>query len=196
MTRLEWFAELARSVLEKDPRPEELQTWEAEHRDPWIPARRYYRFLYEAARLIRPAVIVELGTDSGYGTIHLARGHPAGLIVSIDITHERIEERAEHVLYLKADSTSELAVGTVKALGPVGLILFDSLHTQTHVAREFELYDPLCESGALQLFDDIEESPSMRLFWEELPEPKLSIPELHPTWQKGRTPGFGIRVKP
>ena len=52
-----------------------------------------------------------------------------------------------------------------------------------------------CAKGAIQLFDDVEESKDMRSFWNELPEPKMLLNELHPQWGR-RVPGFGVRIKP
>jgi cephalosporin hydroxylase len=189
---------LSESVLRNDPRPIEMQAWQREHPKRWIPARRYYSLMYALARVYEPEVMVELGTDHGYGAWHLAAGNPNGLVVAVDVTFDRLERELipDNVELVRMDSRA--AVGEVRRLAdgrPVGLVFFDSTHNREHASEELRLYDPMCDRGAIQLFDDVTESVDMRRFWKGVPEPKLLLPKMHPRWNS-KVPGFGVRVRP
>jgi predicted O-methyltransferase YrrM len=190
--------DLAASVLVDDPRPDSMQEWQRQHPDPWIAARRYYRFLYEYARQYRPRVMVELGTDHGYGAWHMAAGNPDGLVIAVDLTHEHVEEitRLPNILAVTGDATKAVSAVRDAASGrTIDLLVVDDAHEPGHARREVDLYTPLCSFVAVQCFDDIEYPRSMRRFWADLDGEKLYLPELHPCWRDGsRRPGFGVRI--
>lgn len=189
---------LAGSVARSDPRPPDMQAWQRDHPDRWIAARIYYRFLYAVAHIFKPQVMVELGTDHGFGAWHLAAGNPEGIVIAVDLTLERVEVRPNNVVHVVGDSSSEEILEEVKVAAlyrPFDLVFFDSTHSEKHTSREFELYDPLCRSGAFQFFDDVTESADIKRFWDTLPGPKTELNNLHTKWGK-RDPGFGARIKP
>jgi len=187
---------LASAVAAVDPRPDDMQTWQAGHADKWIHARHYYRLLYAYAHHARPAVMVELGTDYGYGAWHLACGNPDGQVIAVDVDLSRVEKSGTNMVFWQADSLEAAEQVTAIAGGPIDLLIVDSLHTHEHAAAEFKLYDRLCAPGALQCFDDILYPREMRDFWDNLPGPKEKLTHLHPTWSHSGPPGFGVRVKP
>lgn len=187
---------LAHKVVKADPRPPNMIQWQRTHPDKWIGARFYYRLMFILAELLKPPVMVELGTDKGYGAWHFAAGNPDGRVIAVDLTLERLEIEPDGVTFVTAN-TLDVANG-VEGLSfgdPIGLILFDSTHTKEHAEKEFSLYDRLCAPNAVQLFDDVMESRSMQEFWSSLPEPKILLEELHPRWGH-LMPGFGARIKP
>lgn len=186
---------LAQSVLRDDPRPAYMQEWQNNHTDRWIPPRHYYKFMYALAHTYELQVMVELGTDCGFGAWHLAEGNPNGLVIAVDQTLERVEVHT-HAHWIKSDTRQ--AINLVKDSSkdkPIDLIFFDSTHSSEHAMHEFTVYDPECVTGAIQLFDDVMESEDMRRFWDALPEPKMLLNELHPKWGHN-LPGFGVRIKP
>ena len=185
--------QIADSVIKIDPRPECMRRWQCEHSAKWIQARLYYRFLYALAQKYKPQIMIELGTDRGYGAWHLAEGNPDGLVIAIDVelgavvnTHIMNVRHIENDTIQAIDKVTQL-IGDKQ----IGLIFFDSTHTKAHVQKEYQAYTPLCEKGAIQLFDDILESAEMYEFWDELPEPKLLLRNLHPKWGK-REPGLAV----
>lgn len=188
---------LAKSILTNDPRPIFMQEWQRDHKDKWIAARHYYKFLYTIAKVYPSEIMVELGTDKGYGAWHMAEGNSKGLVVAVDITLDRLEVKPKNVYHVCSDTVESMeSVRQLIDNRLVDIILFDSTHSDKHASKEFELFDPICCSGCIQLFDDITESADMMNFWNSLPGSKALLNELHPTWGGRRTPGFGIRVKP
>jgi len=186
------------SVLAEDPRPDDLRAWERDHPDTWIRQRPYYRFLYGYAKQVRPAIMVELGSDHGYGAWHMARGNQAGKVVAVDVTFDRFEPMCllANVSRVQGDSVL-MARALIDALdGPIGLLMVDSEHTHKHAAAEFKAYDKACAPGALQVFDDINHPAEMRAFWADLPGPKAELNALHPNKLSGEVVGLGVRVKP
>ena len=192
---LDDLKKLARSILRTDPRPLFMQQWQNNHTDRWIPPRHYYKFMYALASIYKLRVMVELGTDCGFGAWHLAEGNPDGIVIAVDKTLERVENKPNNVHHIEADTLDGKPDVIGKARNPLNLVFFDSTHSKDHAMREFNAYDPYCAKGAIQLFDDVEESKDMRSFWNELPEPKMLLNELHPQWGR-RVPGFGVRIKP
>lgn len=193
---LDDLKKLARSILRTDPRPEFMQHWQNNHKDRWIPPRHYYKFMYALASIYKLQVMVELGTDCGFGAWHLAEGNPDGIVIAVDKTLERVEKKPDNIIYIEGDTVDACSDVITKANGKLfDLIFFDSTHNSEHAMNEFLEYDPQCANGAIQLFDDAMESRDMRSFWGELPGPKLFLNELHPQWAR-RVPGFGVRIKP
>ncbi len=192
------LADLVSRCATSDPRPADMQEWQATHPNPWIHGRLYYRLLYEWARVYKPAVMVELGTDHGYGAWHMARGNPGALVIAVDVTLERVEPllMLGNIAFLPIDTLDPNVSAAVRKAGPVGLIHFDDAHESRHLAAEFEAFDPLCGAGALQCFDDIAESADMRRAWEAIPEPKMQARALHALRPNGRPAGYGVRLKP
>jgi cephalosporin hydroxylase len=115
----------------------------------------------EAISEIRPAVILEAGTNRGGSALFYAHLlellDNGGRVVSVDIermhdlTHPRID-------FLIGSSTSEEILDTMRAVidqagGPV-MVVLDSDHRRDHVAAELEAYAPLVTSGSLMLAQD------------------------------------------
>jgi cephalosporin hydroxylase len=112
--------------------------------------------IQEVLAEVRPALLIECGTNRGGSALFYARLFDqmgCGRIVTIDIeklhqlNHPRIE-------FIVESSTSEAIAARVRAVataaaaqGPV-LVILDSDHTAAHVEREMELYGPLVTPGS------------------------------------------------
>ena len=108
---------------------------------------------------IRPEVIIECGTNQGGSALFFAdvcelvgNGH----VYSVDVVpppalaHPRLT-------FLQGSSTDSAVVGRLRAMigsqAPV-MVSLDSLHHQTHVARELELYSPFVTVGSYLVVED------------------------------------------
>jgi cephalosporin hydroxylase len=126
--------------------------------------------LQETIAELRPAVIIESGTNRGGSALFMAHLFDLlgdGRVITIDIekqhtvTHPRIT-------FLTGDSVSPATLAAVRdALGaPAGpvMVILDSDHRQQHVAAEMEAYAPFVTSGSYMLVQDgvIDVLPSFR----------------------------------
>ncbi len=137
--------------------------------------------LQEAIAEIRPAVILETGTNRGGSAMFYANLldllGAGGRVVTVDI--ERMHDLAHpRIEFLIGTSVGEEVLGKMRSAaeqagGPV-LVVLDSDHRREHVAAELELYAPLVTSGSLMLAQD-------------------GIVDAHPMFAEGR-PGPGPAI--
>jgi cephalosporin hydroxylase len=116
--------------------------------------------IQETIAEVRPALIVETGTDQGGSALfyaHLLDLLGRGSVMTIDVapppdvSHERIE-------FVTGSSTDPDVAAKVReraaaADGPV-MVILDSDHSRDHVAAELELYAPLVTPGSYLLSQD------------------------------------------
>lgn len=144
--------------------------------------------LQEAISEIRPALLLETGTNRGGSALfyaHLFDLLGCGRVVTVDV--ERMHQ-LEHprIHFLIGSSLSEatlerMRAAVVAADGPV-LVVLDSEHSQEHVAAELAAYHQFVTPGSLLLCQDgvIDELP---LFPRARPGPLPAIREflaVHP----------------
>jgi cephalosporin hydroxylase len=116
--------------------------------------------IQEAIAEIRPALLIEIGTNRGGSArfyAHLMDLLGTGRVLTVDVAdlndldHPRIE-------FLHGDSVSpeiadRVAEAAGEADGPV-MVILDGEHARDHVARELELYAPLVTPGSVLLSQD------------------------------------------
>ena len=159
-----------------------------------FPPSAYYRFLKHLAAEMKPALSVVLGVCGGGCCLHLAQGYGRGRVVGVDEAYDH----PEHITYIKQNhanftfwmgdsvySASEI----VKDFGPVDILFIDTVHTYERTMAEYDTWRPYLSSGAVVCFDDLYR-PGMQQAWDELPEPKVRLDELHDGAEDGG--GFGV----
>lgn len=114
----------------------------------------------EALAEVRPALLIETGTNDGGSAIfyaHVMEQLGDGRVLTIDIVEA---PRPEHprVTYLRGSSVDPETVARVeeevaRAGGPV-MVILDSDHACSHVAQELELYASFVTPGSLLLSQD------------------------------------------
>ena len=163
----------------------------------------YRNFLFWVVRIIPPPkVIVELGTDTGVTTAHMAMaaGSIKDMVISVDIdTSLRIIEnvagafgRDVRATFVGADSLDFLRSYSGS---PIALAYLDTDHSYERVSEEFRLVKPMMAEGGIVCVDDILLHEGMRRFWDEVREEKLDLSELHTQLQAPHLPrgtGFGV----
>src|SRR5262245_52420851 len=145
---------------------------------------------------VKPALVVETGVAHGGSLVfhasilELLGGDREVIGVDIDIrAHNRVEIEkhplAKRINLIQGSSTDEATVRQVReriaGRGPVVVIL-DSDHTHTHVARELELYSPLVNSDSYLIVMDTS--------IEFLPAGQVK----DRTWGKGNKPMNAVNV--
>jgi cephalosporin hydroxylase len=116
--------------------------------------------IQEAISSIRPALLIETGTDHGGSALFYANLMDLlgeGEVVTIDIV-QRHNLSHPRIGFLHGSSTDPNIVDEVqgrveKAGGPV-MVILDGNHDRDHVASELELYAPFVTPGSLLLSQD------------------------------------------
>lgn len=186
------IAEASRST--PDTRPE----WLEKMRDTDSEYAIYYRFLYELAKAIKPAWILETGTRLGLSAAQLAMGCPTAKVITIDIdpqskgrfSSQENLKNLSNVIPITSDSRKAKELFP-KECNQFGIIYLDSDHTYDVVSPEFKIYREMLVPGGVMVFDDITLNPEMRRFWTEVPQPKVELNFLHRLCGAG----FGAYVK-
>lgn len=112
---------------------------------------------YAVVRALRPAVVVETGTDKGLGTVVLAaallrNGH--GRLTSVDINPSSgylVQDQYADVTDLRVQDSLQ---GIAAVRGPIDLFIHDSWHSPEHEAAEFAVATPLLSDDARVLSDN------------------------------------------
>jgi cephalosporin hydroxylase len=120
--------------------------------DLWI----YQEILHE----LRPELIIECGTASGGSAAYLASMCDlvgCGRIVSIDIESKPDRPVHPRITYLHGSSVDPDVVAQVRAMVPADghvLVILDSDHSATHVARELSTYCDMVTVGSFLVVED------------------------------------------
>ncbi len=143
--------------------------------------------LINAINPINPKIIVEIGVNHGGSTVfwdHLVG--PDGLVIAIDRCGHQGDImsmfRPEFCDYvpvsdlrlIDGDSHDEETFEKVKtslASRPIDFLFIDGDHAYEGCKMDYEMYGPLVRKGGIIGFDDVV-SPSLKPYWNELPEPK------------------------
>jgi predicted O-methyltransferase YrrM len=156
------------------------------------PTSTYYRFFHELVRNYGPFDVLEIGAYLGSSTAHLAYGN-SGKVVTVDIEPNAIAAVSamgfKNVIPVLGNST--FVLDKIVEHGPFDLFFIDGNHTFNSMYGEYVTFFPHVRKGGLIFVDDIEldmETDEMRIAWDYVEGPKVSIPELHDT-------GFGVAVK-
>jgi diamine N-acetyltransferase len=150
----------------------------------------YYRYFYDLARALQPAVTFEIGTCEAKSAAHLAAGNPAGLVITLDIraSAKQFADRLALPNLVSILCNSLEAPQQLRYVPMIDVLFIDGDHRFEQSFREYALYRPFVKEGGLIFFDDIEISDEMRRLWDAIPDPKEALPKLHYT-------GFGVASK-
>ena len=128
---------------------------------------------------LRPDLVIETGSHTGGSALFLRDMlrlvcDGAGWVISIDVDVSKLQPitQVDGVKFLKASSIEFEAVAFVKAhIAAYGckrvMVILDSDHAQTHVAKELELYAPLVTVGSALIVEDTSNHEGARAAAEE-----------------------------
>lgn len=140
------------------------------------------RFLYRLARLLRPSVVLELGTCVGFSAAYLATaikdGGIGGHVHTVEGGPERVRWAARTLRSLGLDDVATIShlrhevaiVDFVPRIGPVDLAFVDSDHIRERTLAYFDALRSCVSLSGVIVFDDIDWSASMRRGWAEIRE--------------------------
>lgn len=160
-----------------------------------VSSATYYRFLYRLAMAAKPEFIVELGSEYGRSTAHLAACGARVLAVDSCPKKEVMDviARYNNVQLRITDSTERDVLDNVKD-GSVDICFFDSDHYCYQVMKEYGVWFQKMKPGGVMLFDDITMDGTMIQAWWLLEKmsphlERIELPQLHHS-------GFGAIIIP
>ena len=125
-----------------------------------VPAH-YYRFLFRLVGLMKPALVLELGTSYGHSSSVMADACPDSKIITVNIMNELREEcRRQNVVYVNNDSLVKVDLDR-----SIDILFIDTEHDGIRCEKEFDLYCKNLSKDSIVLFDDIHWTDGMRRFW-------------------------------
>ena len=175
-----------------------IKSWVKEASDrkaypsPLFPPSLYYRFFRVMAEHLKPNLTVVLGVCGGGDCLHFALGNPQGQVVGVDLEYDH-PEQLQHVKYTCSNfsfwhgDSLKSAASIFSHYGTVDILFIDTTHTKEQTWAELNAWGPYMSDNYIICFDDLKRK-EMGNIWDELPEPKLRLDELHPIAEGG----FGI----
>ena len=167
----------------------------------WAP---YLRFMYHCVQAFGMRLVLELGTYNGTCAAHMASANPYTHVITVDVNPRRgAFEAAEHyrnITVLTGDSCDfHDAVASEGLL--INMLFLDTMHDGITPRLELDTYKDLLAEVSFVVVDDLL-GPThlervMMDFWNELPDPKVLLHELHPKRDgvvHHDAPGFGVCV--
>lgn len=112
-----------------------------------------YRAVIDATK---PEVIVETGTRTGASALWFAKQPGMQRVITVDISQDALTHMTDDVAYVVGDSADPETVEHVREVvaGRRCMVVLDSDHSGSHVAREIELYGPLVSPGCYLVVED------------------------------------------
>jgi predicted O-methyltransferase YrrM len=143
----------------------------------------YGQLIFRIARYFRPAVMVELGTSLGMGTIYLAMGNPQGQITTIEGCQETAAVARKNFELLGLSNISQVTgsfedilPGLLQKLGNVDLIFINGNHREKPFLQYFYQYLQHIRDDSVLILDDIHWSGEMEEAWKEIQDhPSVTI---------------------
>jgi hypothetical protein len=124
---------------------------------------------YALVRALKPAVVVETGTDKGLGTLVLAAAilrNGSGHLTTIDIN-----PASGYLIGGEYATVTDRIIGdgvtTLKTLKDIDFFIHDSDHSSEYEAREFEAITTRLSKKALVLSDNTHSSDSLPIWAEK-----------------------------
>ncbi len=140
----------------------------------------YYHFMYLAAFAVSSGVAVELGVESGRGSLSmlLAGKRVYGIDTTKQPSIEGLQVRFPKFTFLHQPS---MPVPDAIRGHSISLLHIDTEHSYAMAKAELEAYQPLLAKGAIVIFDDLHamEGDVLRYFMS-LPYPKIQDDRMHP----------------
>ena len=163
----------------------------------------YYHWLAAAMLVLKPKMVLELGTSLGRGFLSMFYTLPKeSQIITISIEKEFGAEVSNAIKsldrchFIQGDDLEEATINKVNEISEndIDFLFIDTNHTGEQLSRELELYLPMVKDGSLIVLDDILMSISIMNVWAKLPYEKIDLTDpfhLYAPPAKGLV-GFGV----
>ena len=122
----------------------------------------YYRFLYRLCQMVKPGLILELGTHTGISAACMAEGNPDSIVITVNCLQELWEHcRRDNVIYLHQDSLKDVFLP-----GRIDILFIDTNHNGTLFVEEFNKFTSFLAEDGVVFIDDISLNQAMREGWK------------------------------
>lgn len=133
----------------------------------------YGRVLYKIAKHYKPAVMLELGTSIGVGSVHLKKGNPDGHLVTVEGCPDtlRFAEKQFDYWNLEQVTTIENSFETFlssKSSIKYDLVYLDGHHSGPATVKYLEELEACTHEDTLFILDDIRWNNDMWQYWNSL----------------------------
>lgn len=138
----------------------------------------YYLYLQALVRILRPRLILELGTDIGRSAAFMMTALPLNSrLVTVELgpqpRTDLVPFAGDQRLSILHGDSRDLSVYGMLDVRFIDLLYIDSDHNYEQVRAEWDLYRHFMAPGAVVAMDDIHLNPGMERFWNELPFTKV-----------------------
>jgi len=146
-----WLADLFEPYL--------VEEWLKKYEPHYAPVEREVAHFYKSIiQLVRPKVIIETGTNSGYSTSLIAAGLRSycedGIVYTIDIgVSEHLFKKTELEENIKFMKGSSLEVPFDQEI-VADMLVLDSDHSYDTIIKEIIRFEPMLKAGGLMLLHD------------------------------------------
>lgn len=138
-------------------------------------SRKYGRLLSRIVRWIKPAMIVELGTGSGFSTMYMSVACTQGKILTVegcreiaDLAYRNFNSIGLKNIEIFTGSFEDILPSLLQIIKKPLFILIDGDHNGDHLMRYFETILPFTDEKTVIAFDDIRWSLSMEKAWMQI----------------------------
>lgn len=137
--------------------------------------RKYAELLFRIANDSQARNILELGTNLGLTTLHLAKTDERANVVTLEGEPELYDfaqrlfrrEHADNIRHIKGDIDDTLPAA-LQAMPSIDLAFFDANHTYETTMRYAKQCLPHAHARTIFVFDDIHRSADMERAWNEI----------------------------
>ena len=135
------------------------------------------RMLYRLVQFTGAQNILELGTNLGLTTQHLALASPAGRIITIEACPQLCKQAQKyfqqlglgHIELIQGDIDEKL-MAALNDMGQLDLLFLDANHRYEATRKYFNTSVKFIHPGSVMVLDDIHWSPGMSRAWNEIIE--------------------------
>ena len=139
----------------------------------------HYEFLYLLTYLVKPKLVVELGTYKGLSMLYMMEGYPKAIFYTVDINPDA-------GVFLENKMINRIFGDSVECAdqipNDIDILFDDTDHEYDTLKNEFKTYLPKMKKGGIVLFDDVNDKlcPGAKKWWKELDYPtKINFPKIH-----------------
>jgi predicted O-methyltransferase YrrM len=135
----------------------------------------YCRMLHRVVQLLKPSLMIELGTSMGISCMYQASANPNGYLYTLEGCPSTANKASENLKFAGIKN-AEVITGHFDETLPVLLqktngldyLFVDGNHTCDATLRYFESTLPYCHDQSVIIFDDINWSEGMQEAWKKI----------------------------
>lgn len=138
-------------------------------------SRKHGRLLFAMVQYFKPAMIIELGTSLGLGTLYLALAAPDTEVETIEgcttissLANENFALSGSRNITQHIGSFDVILPGILPRIKLPCMVYIDGNHTYAATIKHFEMLAEVMDEHSILIFDDIHWSEGMERAWNEI----------------------------